>query len=106
MLCGVAGGIHTLLLHPHTWVRLFSARLFGLLFAAYSPEDIIQSIVMGEEGGEQKVIGKLKGRKRKAMASTSLSSEQYILENAIVKVLLSKSIFFLLWSGHFEKWRH
>ena len=29
-----------LLLHPHAWVRLASARLTGLLFAAYTPEEL------------------------------------------------------------------
>lgn len=29
-----------LLLHPHAWVRLASARLIGLLFATYMPEEV------------------------------------------------------------------
>ena len=28
------------LTYPHTWVRLISSRLFGLLFSQHSPEDI------------------------------------------------------------------
>ena len=29
------------LLHPHAWVRLASSRLFGLLFSAWKPEELV-----------------------------------------------------------------
>ena len=101
----MAGGIHTLLLHPHSWVRLFSARLFGLLFAAYSPEEIIQSIKNGADGREEKAIGKLgmKGRKRKrkTIDQMDLSSDHYILQNAIVKVGVCFSVIRFILHGLF-----
>ena len=33
--------LETHLVHPHTWVRLVSAQLFGLLFAAWTPEEVV-----------------------------------------------------------------
>ena len=38
-----------LLLHPHAWVRLSSARLTGLLFAAYKPEELASGASQGGE---------------------------------------------------------
>lgn len=35
------------LLHPHSWVRLVSSRLFGLLFAAWKPEDLVTGYQRG-----------------------------------------------------------
>ena len=35
------------LLHPHSWVRLVSSRLFGLLFAAWKPEDLVSGYQRG-----------------------------------------------------------
>ncbi|CAN7946136.1 unnamed protein product, partial [Ixodes pacificus] len=31
------------LLHPHTWVRLAAAQLYGAIFAAYSPEEVAEA---------------------------------------------------------------
>ncbi|CAN7995062.1 unnamed protein product, partial [Ixodes hexagonus] len=39
-LCGYA---LEFLLHPHTWVRLAAAQLYGALFAAYQPEEVAQA---------------------------------------------------------------
>ena len=38
-----------LLLHPHAWVRLASARLTGLLFATYKPEELASGVNQGGE---------------------------------------------------------
>ena len=37
--------IQCYLLHPHTWIRLISSRLFGLLFASCNMEEIIELLV-------------------------------------------------------------
>ena len=81
----VADGVLALMLHPHSWVRLYSARLFGLLFAAYSPEEIIQSIMNG--GQEEVAAGRRRNRRK--MKSDGGSS-QFLLQNTIFKVLLQK----------------
>lgn len=40
LCCVLTEAVETHLLHPHAWVRLVSSRLFGLLFAAWKPEDL------------------------------------------------------------------
>ena len=47
--CGV-GAIQQLLRHPHAWVRLYSCRLFGFLFA-HIPAD---QLVSGEDSSKTK----------------------------------------------------
>ena len=37
--------IQCYLLHPHTWIRLISSRLFGLLFSTCNMEEIIELLV-------------------------------------------------------------
>ncbi|XP_063423263.1 small subunit processome component 20 homolog isoform X1 [Mytilus trossulus] len=36
------GNVKALLTYPHNWIRTTSAQLFGLLFAAWNPEDILK----------------------------------------------------------------
>ena len=42
--------VQELLLHPHSWVRLASSRLFGQLFASSPLEELIASFVDQKEG--------------------------------------------------------
>ena len=36
--------VHSLLLHPHAWVRLLSSRILGHLFAAFSPDEFVTKV--------------------------------------------------------------
>lgn len=56
--------------HPHIWVRLVSAQVFGMVFAAYEPEDLA-SIVTNEKVEE--------------------ASTEYLLLDTLNKVLLYMS---------------
>ena len=66
------GRVQCLLLHPHTWVRLAAGRLFGLLFAAYKPEELASQ---GQEGAKKR------GKKLKKLKQTP----EYILQDGIPK---------------------
>ena len=37
--------LHDYLLHPHSWVRLISSRLYGLLFASANIDEIADTLV-------------------------------------------------------------
>ena len=63
----------SLLLHPHSWVRLGTARLYGRLFAAYEPEEIVSG-----EGKKRRKKGK-KARKEK-------KTVEYLLQDSVPKV--------------------
>ncbi len=47
--------VHQCLLYPHSWVRLVSSRLLGVLFASASIEDIAQTLTGHGGAGRNKV---------------------------------------------------
>ena len=47
--------IHQCLLYPHSWVRLVSSRLLGILFASANIEDIAQTLTGHDGAGRNKV---------------------------------------------------
>ena len=45
-----ADRVQELVLHPHSWIRLASSRLFGQLFASCPLEELLTSLVNQKEG--------------------------------------------------------
>ena len=72
--------VNTLLLHPHTWVRLLSCQLFGLLFAAYTPDELMTSSLHKDDKVKKKDKGKRRSLKTKPVP------EEYLLQDTITKV--------------------
>lgn len=72
-LASTPGRAQSLLLHPHSWVRLGSARLYGRLFAAYEPEEIVSG-----EGKKRRKKGKKAGKDKKVI--------EYLLQDSVLKV--------------------
>ncbi|XP_078582715.1 small subunit processome component 20 homolog isoform X3 [Branchiostoma floridae x Branchiostoma japonicum] len=65
------------LLHPHAWVRLASAQLFGCLFAAWKPEELV---TMATDGDNQTP----KKKKRKVEEEDNIV--EYLRENTMQKL--------------------
>ncbi|XP_071791922.1 small subunit processome component 20 homolog isoform X2 [Asterias amurensis] len=62
--------IQTHLLHPHTWVRLVSAQLFGELFASKQPDSLAKALLKAsstQTDPNEKRVGANPKRKRKAV---------------------------------------
>jgi hypothetical protein len=78
--------VECLLLHPHSWVRLASSQLFGHLFAAYQPDDLVpvrEAAAASEEGGKER------RRKRRKSAVSVMDSDlppEYLLKDPSIKV--------------------
>ena len=78
--------VECLLLHPHSWVRLASSQLFGHLFAAYQPDDLVpvrEAAAASEEGGKER------RRKRRKSAVSVMDSDlppEYLLKDPSTKV--------------------
>ena len=76
-------------MHPHSWVRLLSSRLVGLLFAAHTPEEVVQSILRSNgDGGDDEslLVQRTRRRKRKRMADNGGYREQYLYQDTLHKV--------------------
>ena len=64
------------MLHPHAWVRLAASQLFGLLFTAYTPDELVSMAISGSDA-------KRKKSRRSKSGETSL---EYIVDNTLIKV--------------------
>ena len=87
-LVSLVACVHKLMLHPHSWVRLLSSRLVGLLLAGHSPEELVQVCLegKGQEEGEAEPSPPGKKRKRKKVTAKESASEQYLHQDTLPKV--------------------
>ena len=69
-----------LLLHPHAWVRLAACRLFGLLFAAHQPHDLVPGTA------EAAAIKKRERKRGRRSAGSVADVTEYLLKDSIKKV--------------------
>ena len=78
----------SLLLHPHSWVRLLAARLLGLLFASCSPDDLVTNFksegTAETEGCDLK--RRKKGRKTRKSDVVAAGKRHYLLQDTLSKV--------------------
>ena len=86
------------LLYPHMWVRLAASQLFGVLFASWSAEDLLQTArklpsdtrTNSEEKSKRKQMKQQKHKKGKenGIDTTEVSStnSDYLLGNLDTKV--------------------
>ncbi|KAJ8314703.1 hypothetical protein KUTeg_006853 [Tegillarca granosa] len=79
------------LLHPHVWVRLVSAQLYGLLFMAWKPEDVIGSHDVQKQ--EYLQVGSYKKIETLAVLFCSQLQSQYLNEDLAGQVV--KNIIFI-----------
>ncbi len=68
-----------LLLHPHAWVRLAASQLFGLLFTAYTPDELVSMAMSGSDATRKKT-------RRSQTEETPLL--EYIVDDTLIKVLV------------------
>lgn len=78
------------MLHPHAWIRLASCQLYGLLFAAYTPDDLVDLVTTTAMKTKKK-----RGRKSKVDMKLKLVDE-YLLQDTVAKVCIYSNV----WAGH------
>ena len=91
--------MESLLLHPHAWVRLSSCQLFGHLFAAYQPGDLVpggaaEPAVTEEREEEETRGGGGRKRKRKGKSVGGMAEDdtpEYLLKEPAQKVRRNKT---------------
>ena len=86
--------VESLLLHPHAWVRLSSCQLFGHLFAAYQPGDLVPGGAAEPAASEEREEEERRGgggRKRKRKSVGGMAEDvapEYLLKEPAQKVRL------------------
>ncbi|XP_037067814.1 small subunit processome component 20 homolog [Peromyscus leucopus] len=74
MHSALSGHVHSHLRHPHSWVWLTAAQIFGLLFASCQPEELIQKWKSKKKSTEPVAVRFLTSDLDQKMKSISLAS--------------------------------
>ncbi|XP_071941723.1 small subunit processome component 20 homolog [Antedon mediterranea] len=74
------GSVEVHLLHPHAWVRLVTSQLFGILFAAWQPQEVVDVAT----SPESEVLNQTVTKSQKKTIQRSQKQEE-IMENEKLK---------------------
>ncbi|KAL5010991.1 hypothetical protein ScPMuIL_013296 [Solemya velum] len=90
--------------HPHIWVRLVSAQVFGLVFAAYKPEELVSIATMGQGKKTQREYLLLDTKNKMetlAVAFTSQLQSQH-LNQELADQVIKNMVFVAKVAKHFS----